>query len=37
MLKNLKPITPGQRGTVLVSKKHLWKGDPYKKLTLPQS
>ena len=37
MLKNLKPITPGQRGTVLVSKKHLWKGDPYKKLTLPHS
>tara|TARA_B100001123_G_C15167591_1_gene970031 strand:+ start:227 stop:1048 length:822 start_codon:yes stop_codon:yes gene_type:complete len=35
MLKNLKPITPGQRGTVLVSKKHLWKGDPYKKLTTP--
>jgi len=35
MLKNLKPITPGQRGTVLVSKKHLWQGDPYKKLTKP--
>ena len=35
MLKNIKPTTPGQRGTVLVSKNHLWKGDPYKKLTTP--
>ena len=35
MLKHLKPVTPGQRGTVLVSKKHLWNGDPYKKLTIP--
>ena len=35
-LKILKPTTPGQRGTVLVSKKHLWKGDPYKTLTKPQ-
>ena len=35
MLKKLKPTTPGQRGTVLVSKKHLWKGDPYKSLTKP--
>jgi len=25
-LKILKPTTPGQRGTVLVSKSHLWKG-----------
>ncbi len=32
MLKSFKPITPGQRGTVLVSKKELWSGDPYKKL-----
>ena len=31
-LKVLKPTTPGQRGTVLVSKTHLWKGDPYKSL-----
>ena len=36
MLTKLKPNTPGQRGTVLVSKKHLWKGDPYKTLTKPQ-
>ena len=28
MLKNIKPTTPGQRGTVLVSKSHLWKGEP---------
>ena len=35
MLKNIKPTTPGQRGTVLVSKNHLWKGEPYKKLTTP--
>ena len=35
-LKTLKPITPGQRGTVLVSKSHLWKGNPHKNLTKPQ-
>ena len=35
-LKILKPTTPGQRGTVLVSKSHLWKGDPYKALLRPQ-
>jgi len=35
-LKILKPTTPGQRGTVLVSKSHLWKGDPYKALLKPQ-
>ena len=35
-LKILKPTTPGQRGTVLVSKSHLWKGDPYKSLLRPQ-
>ena len=35
MLKNFKSITPGQRGTVLVSKKGLWNGDPHKKLTAP--
>ena len=34
-LKILKPTTPGQRGTVLVSKSHLWKGDSYKKLVQP--
>ena len=31
-LKILKPTTPGQRGTVLVSKSHLWKGEPHKSL-----
>ena len=35
-LKNLKPTTPGQRGTVLVSKSHLWKGNPYKSLVVPR-
>ena len=35
-LKVLKPTTPGQRGTVLVSKSHLWKGAPYKALLQPQ-
>ena len=35
-LKILKPTTPGQRGTVLVSKNHLWKEGPYKALTKPQ-
>jgi large subunit ribosomal protein L2 len=34
-LKILKPTTPGQRGTVLVSKSHLWQGEPYKKLVQP--
>ena len=33
MLNKLKPITPGQRGTVLVSKKHLSKENPVKSLT----
>jgi len=33
-LKKLKPTTPGQRGTVLVSKSHLWKGNPYKSLVV---
>ncbi len=31
-LKILKPTTPGQRGTVLVDKSHLWKGDSLKSL-----
>ncbi len=31
-LKSLKPITPGQRGTVLVDKSSLWKGKPIKPL-----
>ncbi len=35
MLIKLKPNTPGQRGTVLVSKKHLSKESPFKKLTKP--
>ena len=35
-LRILKPTTPGQRGTVLVSKAHLWKGKPHKKLTAPK-
>ncbi len=35
MLIKLKPITPGQRGTVLVSKKHLSKESPFKTLSKP--
>ncbi len=35
MLIKLKPITPGQRGTVLVSKRHLSSEAPYKSLTKP--
>ena len=35
MLIKLKPNTPGQRGTVLVSKKHLSKEAPFKSLTKP--
>ena len=35
MLIKLIPNTPGQRGTVLVSKKHLSKEDPFKPLTKP--
>jgi len=35
MLIKLKPNTPGQRGTVLVSKKHLSSESPYKSLTKP--
>ena len=33
MLKNFKPVTPGLRGTVLVSKKHLSNEKPVKYLT----
>jgi len=32
-LKSYKPITPGQRGLVLVSREGLWKGKPVKSLT----
>jgi large subunit ribosomal protein L2 len=32
-LKSYKPTTPGQRGLVLVSRDHLWKGRPEKTLT----
>ena len=35
-LKILKPTTPGQRGTVLISKSHLGKNKPYKSLIKPQ-
>jgi large subunit ribosomal protein L2 len=35
MLIKFKPNTPGQRGTVLVSKKHLSNESPYKSLTKP--
>ena len=32
-LKQHRPMTPGQRGLVLVDRRDLWKGDPVKKLT----
>ena len=32
-LKTFKPYTKSTRGTILVSKSHLWKGKPYKPLT----
>ena len=32
-LKQYRPMTPGQRGLVLIDRKDLWKGDPVKKLT----
>jgi large subunit ribosomal protein L2 len=32
-LKSYKPITPGQRGLILVSREGLWKGKPVKALT----
>ncbi len=35
MLNKFKPVTPGLRGTVLVSKKHLSKEPPIKSLTRP--
>ena len=37
MLKKFKPITPGLRGTVLVSKKHLSNEKPIKSLTKPMT
>ena len=35
-LKSFKPYTKSVRGTVLVDKSKLWKGDPYKPLTIGQ-
>ena len=35
-LKKFKPYTKSVRGTVLVDKSQLWKGDPYKPLTVGQ-
>ena len=32
-LKTFKPYTKSSRGTILISKKDLWKGKPYKPLT----
>ncbi len=32
-LRTYNPITPGQRGLVLVDRSHLWRGKPEKKLT----
>ena len=36
-LKTFKPYTKSTRGTVLVDKKDLWKGKPYKPLTSPNN
>ena len=36
-LKNFKPYTKSTRGTVLVSKDGLWKGKPFKSLTVKKS
>ena len=33
-LKTFKPYTKSSRGTVLVDRKHLWKGKPLKQLSL---
>ena len=33
-LKTYKPYTKSRRGTILVDKSGLWKGKPYKPLTL---
>ena len=35
-LKSFKPYTKSVRGTVLVDKSNLWKGDSYKPLTVGQ-
>ena len=35
-LKTFKPYTKSNRGTVVVDKSSLWKGSPYKPLTLGQ-
>jgi large subunit ribosomal protein L2 len=32
-LKNFNPVTPSLRGTILVDRSDLWKGDPVKRLT----
>jgi len=32
-LKSFKPVTPGRRGLILVSRRDLWKGKPVKSLT----
>ena len=32
-LKSFKPYTKSSRGTILVDRKDLWKGKPYKSLT----
>ena len=36
-LKTFKPYTKSTRGTILVSRKDLWKGKPYKSLTKPNN
>ena len=35
-LKTFKPYTKSNRGTVIVDKRNLWKGAPYKPLTIGQ-
>ena len=36
-LKTFKPYTKSNRGTVIVDKSKLWKGGPYKSLTIGQT
>jgi len=36
-LKNFNPVTPSQRGTVLIDRSDLWKGKPVKGLTVGKS
>ena len=36
-LKTFKPYTKSSRGTILIDRKGLWKGKPFKGLTKPKN